>query len=189
LGHLPVMLAVLFAAITTLSFADANVGEKKAQLCLACHKPSSAVLYHLPTLDGQNREYLYNQLKAYKEKRRDDLAMQTNTANLSTKDMQDIAEYFASRKPVRGSFPRDAVKASRGKLKIQSLPCATCHKADFSGNKDIPRLAGADPRYISRQIAAFAAGRRDHPPVGADAMRQLSEEDAEDLAQYFAELE
>lgn len=182
-------MAILFVFTPAVSYADAKVGEKKAQLCLACHKPSSAVLYHLPTLDGQNREYLYNQLKAYKEKRRVDLAMQTNTANLSTKDMRDIADYFSSKKPVRGSFPRDAAKASRGKVKIQSLPCATCHGADFSGNKDIPRLAGADPRYIAGQIGAFVAGRREHPPVGVNAMRELSEQDAEDLAQYFAELE
>jgi cytochrome c553 len=34
---------------------------------------------------------------------------------------------------------------------------------------------------------AFAAGKREHPPV--NAMRQLSELDAEHLAEYFAQLE
>jgi cytochrome c553 len=127
------MLAVLLGITPLSAYADAKAGEQKAQLCFACHKPTNP--YHLPALEGQNREYLYNQLRAFKEKRRVDLAMQTNTANLSTRDMRDIADYFASRKPVRVSFPLDAAKASLGKLKVQSLPCADCHRADFSGKQ------------------------------------------------------
>jgi cytochrome c553 len=141
----------------------------------------------VPLLEGQTREYLYNQLKAYKEKRRPDPGMQTNTANLSDRDMRDIADYFASQKPVRVSFPLDATTVSRGKSKAEALKCATCHMPDYSGKKDIPRLAGLEPRYIAPQLVAFAGGKRAHPP--ADGMRDLSAANAEDLAQYLAQLE
>jgi cytochrome c553 len=44
-----------------------------------------------------------------------------------------------------------------------------------------------EPRYVARQLLAFAAGKRAHPPF--DGMRQLPSDDAEDLAQYFAQLQ
>jgi cytochrome c553 len=179
-------IAMLVALTPTIAHADAKAGEKKAQLCLLCHKPINAPAY-IPLLDGQTREYLYNQIKAYKEKRRPDPTMQTNVASLSDRDMRDIADYFASQKPVRVSFPLDATTVSRGKSKAEALKCATCHMPDYSGKKDIPRLAGLEPRYIAPQLVAFAGGKRAHPP--ADGMRDLSAADAEDLAQYFAQLE
>jgi cytochrome c553 len=166
--------------------ADVKAGEKKAQLCLICHRAENPPAY-IPTLEGQTREYLLNQMKAFKERRRDNLAMQINTASLSVRDMRDIADYFASRKPVRGTFPLDEAKASRGRARAEALKCALCHKDDYSGNKEVPRLAGVEPRYIAPQLVAFAEGKRAHPPF--EGMRQLSPEDAEDLAQYFAQLQ
>jgi cytochrome c553 len=168
------------------AYADAKAGEKKAQLCLLCHRAENPPAY-IPTLEGQTREYLLNQIRAFKERRRDNLAMQINTASLTVKDMRDIADYFASRKPVRGSFPIDQAKASRGKARAEALKCDACHRADYSGNKEVPRLAGVEPRYIAPQLLAFADGKRAHPPF--EGLRQISSEDAEDLAQYFAQLE
>ena len=178
---------VTLACITpTIAQADAKAGEKKAQLCLICHKPNNPTAY-VPLLEGQTREYLYNQIKAYKERRRPDPVMQTNVANLSDRDMRDIADYFASRKPVRVSLPLDATRVARGRTKAEALKCASCHMPDYSGKKEIPRLAGLDPRYIAPQLVAFAGGQRAHP--SADGLRELSAGDAEDLAQYFGQLE
>ena len=186
---------MISASIAALAFvvlapavahADAKAGEKKAQLCLLCHRAENPPAY-IPTLEGQTREYLLNQIKAFKERRRDNLAMQINTASLSVRDMRDIADYFASRKPVRGTFPLDEAKASRGKARAAALKCAACHRDDYSGNKEVPRLAGVEPRYLAPQMIAFAEGKRAHPPF--EGMRQLSPEDAEDLAQYFAQLQ
>ena len=180
---------LVFLALCTVPevvYADAKAGEKKAQLCRICHRADNPPAY-IPTLEGQTREYLFNQIKAYKEKRRPDPTMQTNVAQLSERDMRDIADYFASRKPVRGTFPLDEAKASRGKARAEALKCAACHKDDYSGNKEVPRLAGVEPRYIAPQLVAFAEGQRAHPP--SEGMRPLSPEDAEDLAQYFAQLQ
>ena len=175
----------LIAMAPVLAHADARAGETKAQLCLICHKATNPVAY-LPTLEGQTREYLYNQIKAYKEKRRSDPVMQTNVAGLSDRDMRDIADYFASRKPVRATFLLDEAKASRGKAKAQALKCAACHMPDYSGKREGPRLAGMEPRYAAPQLLAFAAGKRAHPAF--EGMRELSADDAEDLAQHFAQI-
>jgi cytochrome c553 len=178
---------VLLLGLTpAVTLADVKAGEKKAQLCLLCHRRDNPPAY-IPTLEGQTREYLFNQLKAYKQKRRPNTTMQTNVGHLSERDMRDIAEYFASRKPVRGSFPLEAAKAERGKARAEALKCAACHRQDYAGAKEVPRLAGMEPRYVAPQLLEFAAGKRAHPP--AEGMQRLSEQDAEDLAQYFAHLQ
>jgi cytochrome c553 len=43
------------------SFADAKAGEKKAQLCLLCHKVSNAIASGsaMPLLEAQPARYLY----------------------------------------------------------------------------------------------------------------------------------
>jgi cytochrome c553 len=180
------LLLALLGLTCTVAYADAMAGEKKAQLCLLCHKPNNPMAY-LPTLEGQTREYLYIQLKAYQEGRRPDPYMQTNVATLSETDLRDIADYFASRQPVRASFPLDSERIAQGRAKAGALACASCHRSDFSGAREVPRLAGLDPRYLGIQILHFTQGRRPHP--GVDGLRELSREDAESLAHFFAHLE
>lgn len=179
-------IAMLVGMTPSIAHADVKAGEKKAQLCLVCHKPNNPMA-HVPTLEGQTREYLHIQIKAYKEKRRPNLAMQTNAASLSARDVRDIVDYFVSRKPVRASFPLDATRVGRGKAKAAALKCAACHMPDYSGKKEIPRLAGLDQRYVAAQLVAFAEGKRAHP--SADRMEDLSSGDAGDLAQYFGQIE
>jgi cytochrome c553 len=180
------LLIALLGLTPTSAYPDASAGARKAQLCLLCHKPNNPAAL-LPTLEGQTREYLYLQIKAYQEKRRPDLYMQTNVASLSDTDIRDIAEYFASRKPVRASFELDADKVACGRAKAGALKCGTCHKPDFSGDKEIPRLAGLDPRYGRLQIVDFTLAKRPHPQV--KDMTEISTEDAECLAHFFAHLE
>ncbi len=99
----PVILLTLLALVPSAAFADVKAGEEKAQLCVLCHTLKNPAAW-APLLEGQTREYLYNQMKAFKDKRRTDAAMQTNVATLSDKDMREIADFFASRKPCAGHF-------------------------------------------------------------------------------------
>jgi cytochrome c553 len=179
-------LTLLLGMAPALALADAKAGEKKAQLCRICHRADNPPAY-IPTLEGQTREYLFNQIKAYKDNRRPDPTMQTNVASLSVKDIRDIADYFASQTPLRGAFPFDEAKAGRGKARAAALKCAACHREDYSGNKEVPRLAGLEPRYIGPQLVAIAAGNRAHPAF--ESVQRLSPGDAEELAQYFATLQ
>ena len=184
---------LLFAlAFPLAASADMKAGEKKAQLCLLCHKLANANAPRamIPLLEAQPSRYLYLQTKAYKEKRRPDSIMQTNSAILSDRDMRDIADYLAAQKPLRATYSLDAPKVAGGGAKAEELKCATCHLPSFAGKGEIPRLAGQVPGYLHRQLEAFQAGTRAHgtgrnaaPPL------KLSEEEAEGLAQFLASLE
>jgi cytochrome c553 len=185
-GTALVLMVALIGSAAVKADADARAGEEKAQLCLLCHKPNNPAI-HVPTLEGQTREYLYNQIMAYRDKRRPDLYMQTNVASLSDEDIRDIAAYFASRPPVRASFVLDADAIARGRSAAGRLGCGTCHKPGFSGDGEVPRLAGLEPRYARLQLLDLAAGKRPHPRV--NGLSGLAPEDAEGLAQFFAHLE
>jgi cytochrome c553 len=88
------ILVGLLASMDAL--ADAKAGEKKAQLCLLCHKPGN-VIASAPLLEAQPSAYLVKAITEYKTGKRTDPAMKQNVAALSSRDIKDIADYFAAR--------------------------------------------------------------------------------------------
>jgi cytochrome c553 len=179
---------VLFVALCAVTAAASppRAVEEAAASCRYCHRTDNPPAW-IPTLEGQTREYLYNQLRAYKTKRRPDPWMLQNVAALSDRQMRKLANYFAARRPQRGDFRIDPQRVERGRAMAAQRGCAACHGAGFAGNREAPRLAGMVPQYVSQQIVAFVSGRRPHP--GADGLQGIGRDDAEDLAHFLAHLE
>ena len=176
--------AVLLALMPMQVLADVKLGEKKAQLCLLCHKPGN-VMASAPLLEGQPAKYLVSATTAYKTGKRDDSVMRANVAALSAKDVRDISEYFASRPGPSGLLVADAAKAALGEPRVKELGCSTCHGATFSGSDVVPRLAGQATGYLISQLEAFSKMRRDHPPLKTP-FSDLG--DLEAVAHYFTSL-
>jgi cytochrome c553 len=165
------------------ALADAKAGEKKAQLCLLCHKPANG---SVPVLEGQPAKYLVAATTAYKTGKRTDSArqMQPNVATLSARDIADIAGYFATRPLVVGDLAINAQTIANGERRVQDLNCRTCHGAALSGNELVPRLAGQSPGYLVKQLEAFAAARRTHPA----AEMPSGQAEIEAVSDYLASL-
>ncbi len=69
-----------------------------------------------------------------------------------------------------------------------SSACFTCHGLDGLGNgSGAPRLAALDAGYLSRQLEAYADGRRRHPQMQRIAGR-LSAQDRQSVSAYYARL-
>jgi cytochrome c553 len=187
----PWMLAFALALSVQASdaFADKRAGEKKAQLCLLCHRVDSTV--GAPTLEQQPSKYLVAQTNLFKSGKRDWPSMQVNVRNLSSKDIQDIAEYFSSQRAKSALFPTDPDpnQIALGAETAKQLNCASCHSQDFRGSKDVPRLAGQVPHYIVRQIGEFKRGARPHPLAIPPLADKLPESTIEALGAYLGKLE
>ena len=168
--------------------ADARAGEKKAQLCLLCHRVDSAV--GAPTLEQQPAKYLAAQTNAFKSGKRVGPEMRANVARLSAKDIQDIADYFSSQraKPARFAVEPSAQTIAAGEATARQLNCGSCHSDDYRGAKDVPRLAGQVPHYLVRQITDAKRGMRPHPLIAAKST-ELGESAIEALGAYFGGLE
>src|SRR5688572_28399723 len=79
---------------------DAAEAHKKIAMCEGCHgipgyKTAYPVVYHVPKLGGQSREYITNALNAYKSGQRKHPSMLGIAASLTDKDIADLAAYYA----------------------------------------------------------------------------------------------
>ena len=172
------------------ALADAMAGAGKAQICLTCHQPQHR-LAAMPLLEGQPAEYLYAQLKAYKDNRRSDptMTMPPSAANLSDVDMREISAFFAAQTASSVAYQVDSAKVASGRNKAEAFGCGNCHRGDQNATNPIPRLAGQALGYSMAQLQAFATGKRAHG-AGSNAAPavSLNNPDIEDLANYFAQL-
>ncbi len=180
----PAVIGMLLALSHGLAFADARSGEAKSFLCDLCHNTGTGG-GAAPILQGQPAPYIVLQLQAFKDKKRAGV-MQTNASGMSTEDMRDIADYFAAQKPLRTPFRSDPSKVMRGRQRANELGCASCHQSDYSGQGDVPRLAGQWYDYLGAELKNFRTGNRAHgsaPP--ADTVRNPTAEDADVLAHFL----
>jgi cytochrome c553 len=91
--------AVASACGTVLASGNAEAGHKKSTPCQACHGPNGiSVSPAFPNLAGQNPDYIVTALRHYKEGKRKNPIMQGQAANLSERDIEDLAAYFSSQK-------------------------------------------------------------------------------------------
>ena len=94
-------LALAAAAFPAFAAGDAAAGKNKVYQCQGCHgiadwKTAFPEVYRVPKLGGQKAEYLVAAMKAYKKGERDFATMRAMVADLSDKDMADIAAYYAA---------------------------------------------------------------------------------------------
>ena len=93
--------ALCFAAFPVHAAGDAAAGKNKVYQCQGCHgiadwKTAFPEVYRVPKLGGQKPEYIVAALKAYKRGERDFATMRAIAADLSDKDMEDIAAYYGA---------------------------------------------------------------------------------------------
>jgi len=184
------MLALLALTPANAIAQDAAAGKEKAVVCGACHGVGgSSAIPQYPILAGQTARYIYLQLKDFKEGRREDPLMSPMAANLSRKDMFDIAAYYAAKKPTNQNSRGDASKAVRGKQVADAALCTMCHLGGFSGQNEVPRTAGQHYEYVLKQLKDFKTKTRSNDAGNMTAvLRTIPDEDLEALAAYIASL-
>jgi cytochrome c553 len=178
-------------ALPVAARADAEAGKAKAVVCAACHGAEGhSTNPEYPVLAGQTARYLYLELRDFKAGRRSDPRMSPMAANLSPDDMHDLADYFAAQKPVPIAFNADPVKVDAGRKKSEEVLCTMCHLGGFTGQNEIPRVAGQHYQYIVKQLEDFRARRRTNDAGSMTSVtKTLSDSDIENLANYIANIQ
>jgi cytochrome c553 len=97
-----ILLAAALLALAAPALAasgDADAGRKKSAPCAACHGQNGiSASPEFPNLAGQYADYLQSALTHYKNGKRKNPIMTAQVANLSPKDIMDLAAYFSSQK-------------------------------------------------------------------------------------------
>lgn len=77
--------------------ANSAAGQEKSKVCAACHGPDgNSAAPDFPRLAGQHYDYLVKALSDYKAGERKNAIMAPQAANLSKRDIEDLAAYFSS---------------------------------------------------------------------------------------------
>jgi cbb3-type cytochrome c oxidase subunit III len=185
------LLAALAAALlSSAALADAQKGGQLSASCAHCHGTdgnSSAQAY--PNLAGQTKEYVYAQIKAFKEGKRVNSQMSPMVGILSDEDMQNLADFYNSQQLMRRPVQLDEALVAQGKKLAEEKQCAACHQPGYKGQKEFPRLARQKLGYIAKQLKEFRDGVRtnDNGVMSATA-KDLTDEQIQALAQYLASL-
>ena len=184
------MLLYLLAS-TPLGAQAADDGiERKAQTCAACHGPQGQSSNPtLPSIDGQTSRYLFDQLSDFQAGGRQSATMTPIARTLSPQDMQALADYFSAQPPMSSSYATDPAKVTQGQSIAANSLCTMCHGGGFSGQSEIPRVAGQQYAYIVKALEGFRDGRRTNDRGSMQAVvHGVSNQDIEALAQYIANL-
>lgn len=93
--------ALACLCLSNLAMAgNVDIGKAGATVCAGCHgMDGQSVVPGFPNLAGQDKLYLTNQLKAFREKTRtggQSVIMYGMAAGLSDTDIDNLAAYFSS---------------------------------------------------------------------------------------------
>jgi cbb3-type cytochrome c oxidase subunit III len=176
--------------LCSTALADPMRGAQLSAACAHCHGTdgnSSSGAY--PSLAGQTKEYVYSQIKAFKEGRRTNSQMSPMVGILSDEDMQNLADFYNYQTPARKNTNLDAALVAQGKKIAEDTQCASCHQPGYKGLKEFPRLARQKQAYLVKQLKEFRDGvRTNDNGVMAPTAKNLSDEQIEALAHYLSSL-
>jgi cytochrome c553 len=178
------LLAALF-----FSAAQAQVGDKLAA-CASCHgADGNSAVAGTPSIAAQPQIFLENYLVLTREGLRGNDAMRGLLKGVPDKDIVAFAVYFSKLKSRSSEEKPDPKLFNRGKAIASKNRCASCHRPDFRGREQMPRLAGQREEFLAEVMLQYRQNRR---PGGdtlmAAALYGIPETDFKALAHYFSRL-
>ncbi len=158
-------------------------GKTLAAACAKCHgEDGNSTTPGTPTLAGQQPHYLVAAIQEYHQGDRAKDAMRSILRDADSADLESIALYFASQKPVKRGAPAQGDPAAG---EPATAVCGGCHGANgVSVDAATPSLAGQDAQYLEKAIKAYRTTRKNWGMQRYVA--GLSDKDIENIAAYYA---
>lgn len=179
---------------------DAQAGEAQAASCAACHGQDGAspIDPTYPTLAGQSERYLLRQLELIQSGDRPVPLMAGQLDGKSTRQLADLAAYYASLPAPVGVAEADeetlamAQSIYRGGILEKGVAaCSSCHAPTGRGNgpAGFPLVGGQAKGYTVAQLTAYREGERTTDEFYGGMMRgvaaRLTDTEIEALAEYL----
>lgn len=127
--------------------------------CASCHGEGGITTKPgIPSLAGENPEYLVPAMKAYVSGQRHHALMKAVLSGVGEAELNNIAAYYAAQPPARAQTPLvgdpSAGRAATGL-------CAGCHGEQGVGTAPaFPNLAGQDAQYLADALKEYKQGSR-----------------------------
>ncbi len=160
-------------------------GKRIARQCTSCHGGKGiSTRPGVPNLAGLQPDYFKRSLRTYLSGERVGADIMKNFKySLSTRDIDNLAAYFARLKPGKAAL------ATQGSVKWgrkSAAGCVGCHGANGNSiNPDIPSLAGQDGRYLKTSLQYYRDGERKNAMM-KQAVAGFSDQKIANLAAYYS---
>ena len=187
-GALAAAALLLLTPHATAQVAPTAVAPPQVPLCTACHGANGNSQIPLtPSLAGQPKVFVENQLVLIREGLRDIPQMKGMLDTLKDPELVALATYFSAQTPAKPSGSINREVFDRGQALAGKMLCGTCHLPDYSGRQQMPRLAGQNEAFLAYSMKQF----RDHAGLGRDTVMSaslfgLKDNDLADLAHFLA---
>ena len=171
------------------SSVHAETIEERAVPCLACHgEHGQSETENTPSLGGQQAPYVLIQLFMFREKLRSFEPMNEVTKSMSDDDLRNFSDFIAKLpKPKPPVDTADPARIQRAQELLVKHHCNACHRPDFSGGDNVPRIANQREDYLAKTLREYKDNsRHGYDATMADVMAPVTSEQIADLAYFLA---
>ena len=182
------LIFVLAFAFIASSGSAETIAERAAP-CLACHgEKGQSETENTPSLGAQQAPYALIQLFMFREKLRVFEPMNEMAKALSDDDLRLFSDFLSALpKPVPPADAGDPARMQRAQALAQHYRCSSCHKPDFSGGENVPRIANQREDYLAKTLREYKDNsRHGYDATMAEAMQPVTPEQIADLAYFLA---
>jgi cytochrome c553 len=183
------IITAAFASALLASAAGAETIQEHAAPCFACHgEQGQSATENTPSLGGQNAPYALIQLFMFRERLRVFEPMNEMAKPFTDDDLRTFSDFIATLpKPKPPDDAGDAARIQRAQAAATQHRCNNCHKADFSGGDNVPRIADQREDYLVKTLTEYKNNsRHGYDGTMADVMGAVTAEQIADLAYYIA---
>jgi cytochrome c553 len=180
--------SIAFLLVMGAASADGAEQDRLAP-CLACHGATGqSQAATVPSLGGQPAKYSLIQLYMFREGLRLGAPMNDLTKQFSDDDLTAISDALAKLPaPQPSTETTDPQRVARGKALTEQYHCNVCHRDDFSGQENVPRLAGQREDYLLKALTEYKTGaRHGYDATMAEALQPVDKNELGTLAYFLA---
>jgi cytochrome c553 len=162
--------------------------SERLTVCLACHgAEGQSQTDNVPSLGAQQAAYVVIQLFLFREQIRTADPMNEMAKGLSDDELQALGAKLAALpapKPAEGDDPK---RLEQARALTEQNHCNVCHRPDFSGQDNVPRIADQREDYLLKALREYKSGaRRGYDPAMAEVLQSLGDAQLVELAYYLA---
>ncbi|MDO9711808.1 c-type cytochrome [Paracraurococcus lichenis] len=166
---------------------EALAGERG---CGACHGAKGVSAQpNIPSLAGQQPEFVTLQLILFRERLRDAPPMPDIAQGLADEQVEALAAFYASLPPAPPAdrAPKRDAAVQEGAALAQRLRCGICHLPDYRGQNQVPRIAGQREEFLVHALVGYRDSTRHGTDTNMNAvMYGVSDAEIAAIAHYMA---
>jgi cytochrome c553 len=183
------VIAAALVCVATPAVAQ-TIAERLAP-CLACHGESgTSSTPDVPSLGAQPAYFLLIQLFMFRERLRPIEPMSQMLKGASDDDLRSMADAIAKLPPPKAeASPADPDRVARTQDLVAQHRCNFCHSGDYSGQQNVPRIAGQREDYLIKALRGYKDNtRRGYDAQMTDVVEPLTDAEFTDFAYFLARL-